>query len=764
MLKKVSLALVLFISVGYSAVNYPYPMRKNYGNETINATSSRASAELKGIFENFVKNFYEEGNCNGGAKDCARIKFDEPENTVSEGIGYGMIMMVYFSDKTKSYEEEFKKLWAYYKKYSVGGVMDWKIQGFTNNRPGTGSASDAEFDVALALVMAHYQFASGNTSDYLTAATALINDTWSKDMNSSDGSHRLGSNWDPYKNPSYISPAAFEIFKGVGNSTNWTNAISKNYAILTGNQNSSTGLPSGWANNNSPYGPVSCTNGCSSEGQTLYDQDAVRAPWRWAWANAWFGNLTAHSSAKTLLNKLGSWVNGKEPGDIKGPISLTGTMGTDASSGYIGSLMCALTGNSTYQSKLNSYWSTLSGNASESYYNQALQVLFGLLVTGNMPNLKACAGSGCGTDMGGGAYQGGKTSIDKFDRGDEEDNDDRGYARTWEPWIAYTDIDNGKPDPACTADPDNRGGSSTISNVKFTSKDENNNCEEVTSYTVVIKEGNEWAARIPSYELIKGGNKYSPYVALGLLAKNNGTDYNFSNCTGFSYEYKGQSHNFKAQSKEIPDCEGSDHFTKISTVATGWTEVEVSFSDLAQPTWATTKHTFDPAKVEGFIWELKGGDPPASNPPPCTAGGVSACTGSLAIRNFKCLGEMPLSATRGASKCNAGGGGNSSSSNRSSSSAHSSSSGGSSSSGDNSPILLPQIVHTNALIPMQNAVNLQVKDNATIQIFDLKGNAVRTLNFSPGNYIVQLSDLPHGLYIVKASNNSWRRIVKATVN
>jgi hypothetical protein len=64
---------------------------------------------------------------------------------------------------------------------------------------------------------------------------------------------------------------------------------------------------------------------------------------------------------------------------------------------------------------------------------------------------------------------------------------------------------------------------------------------------------------------------------------------------------------------------------------------------------------------------------------------------------------------------------------------------------------------------MQNAVNLQVTSNASIQIFDLKGNAVRSLKLTQGNYIIPLSDLPHGLYIVKAGNASWKQTVKVAV-
>jgi len=88
----------------------------------------------------------------------------------------------------------------------------------------------------------------------------------------------------------------------------------------------------------------------------------------------------------------------------------------------------------------------------------------------------------------------------------------------------------------------------------------------------------------------------------------------------------------------------------------------------------------------------------------------------------------------------------------------------SSSSSENSPILVSKLVFGNSLSIMQNAVNIQATDNVALQIFDLKGNTVRTFKFAQGNYIVQMADLPRGLYIVKASSLSWSKTAKLAIN
>ena len=68
--------------------------------------------------------------------------------TVSEGIGYGMILAVWFDDR-----ETFDGLWQYAKSHhNEKGLMHWKIG--PDNQPtadGRNSATDADEDMAFAI-------------------------------------------------------------------------------------------------------------------------------------------------------------------------------------------------------------------------------------------------------------------------------------------------------------------------------------------------------------------------------------------------------------------------------------------------------------------------------------------------------------------------------------------------------------------------------------------------------------------------------------
>jgi endo-1,4-beta-D-glucanase Y len=746
MTKKISLAIALSLSLATAAVNYPYPQvsagGSGYSNGTISVNTTGASDVLKTLFNTFRSDFYTEGNC-FGANDCARIKFDNANQTVSEGIAYGMLMMVYFSDNTTSYQTHFDKLWKYYQKWSNNrGLMSWKIDGFSNVSSETGAsntASDAEFDVAVALVMAHYQFGTGEGKNYLDTAKALIRKIRQYEI-SNNNLHKPGDTWDSERNPSYVSPAAFEIFREVESSADakskWQSVIAANYTLLSSNQSKSTaGLFSDWCDD---------SGNLSGSGRGTYSYDAARVPWRLAWANAWYGNLTTHANAKTMLAKVVTFLGSTSASNVRGPLQLNASnasAGSDNNSTFIGPFMNAFSysSSSTNQTNINSYWSTLNGLSGQSYYNSALRILTGLLATGNMPNLKKKANDNCCT--------GSETvlgpQIDNLANAGSLSIEDRNFARTWEPWYVFTDAGD--------------KGASTIQNSRFTNivwskKDEI--CEEINDYNVIMQDGSDWVAKIDRYSLSQGQNPWHPYASIGLDAVNNGTSYNLSNCTGgFKYSYKGEAHNFKVLLRTVTDY--NYHHKTQTSASSSWKEVTVLTEDLAQETWGPDDPVvdFDLSKIEGFAWEVKGNG--TNNGSPIT--GVSAMTGSLAIKDFFCLGgELSFPAYKPDPKCEANidDGGNSSSSGGANSS--SSSDGG-------SPIVLSQFVKSNALIPMQNAINLQVTNNAVLQIFDLKGNRVRKQNFTQGSYVVQMADLPKGVYIVKGSGGSWRQTITVPI-
>ena len=366
-----------------ATVNFPFPQNSDYnGKATLLSNKETAATQLKQGFEWWKSAFYNESG------DIAGVRSNEGSNEYfSEGVGYGMLLMVYFSDNTTSYQAQFDKLWNFYKKFkNKNGLMIWKIGNMSQSwDEGNGAALDGDIDAAAALIMAAYQFGDNK---YLAEAKTLIQAMKNYEFES-NGLHLPGDAWGDAgknrKNPGYFDPAYMPLFAAVDtdNSTFWSStAYDANMKLYEASSNEvSTGLIDDW------------TNASGKSEDDYYSYDASRAPWRNAKAVCWHGD----QRALALDKKMAAWVSTIPASSMAGAvIRSSGTLGGDHNSTFVTSLMTALISDPSYQSKLDEYWAEAVALGNENYFNQSLKLLNGLLVSGNMPDLTA------GTNNGGG--------------------------------------------------------------------------------------------------------------------------------------------------------------------------------------------------------------------------------------------------------------------------------------------------------------------------------------------------------------------------
>ncbi len=115
-----------------------------YGYLPDPSSQNASKADPKAWWTSWKGTYYQD--CGNGS---ARIASNGNE-TVSEGIGYGMLMAVDNGDQSV-----FENLWAYYKAHEdANGLMNWKINGCDSGYTGHYAAADADEDVAMALVQA----------------------------------------------------------------------------------------------------------------------------------------------------------------------------------------------------------------------------------------------------------------------------------------------------------------------------------------------------------------------------------------------------------------------------------------------------------------------------------------------------------------------------------------------------------------------------------------------------------------------------------
>ena len=202
-------------------------------------------------------------------------------DTVSEGISYGMLFAVYMNDKAT-----FDAIWKYEQKHlNTHGLMNWHISS-GGTTAGANSATDADEDMAFALVMADKQWGG-----YATTATTMLTTVAMYDFGT-DGTIK-GGDFYVAVNPSYIAPAFYRVFAAyvtdATQRTRWMTILDKSYEILGMVQNTTSGLVPDWS-----AGPA--TN-------TSYGYDATRTPFRIALDYCWSGD----ARAKTFSMRIGTF-------------------------------------------------------------------------------------------------------------------------------------------------------------------------------------------------------------------------------------------------------------------------------------------------------------------------------------------------------------------------------------------------------------------------------------------------------------------------
>ncbi len=350
---------------------FPFPQNRKPGMCLL-TTAANATAAVQAAYDSWRNTFV---TATGAGSGLRVRRPGNQDDTVSEGIGYGMIAAAYLADRAT-----FDGLWTYAKAHlDTHGLMTWHLNagGSVND---AGSASDGDVDIAWGLIMGSDQWSSPT---YLNDAKALINAMSSSSIGP-DGMLKPGDGWGgtPLTNPSYFSPAYFRVFAAVANDANWKGAIlDRNYEILasvTGNN----GLVPDWTNNQGVVGQgnLPAMGGGGVHDNDHYGYDATRTPWRIAMDYCFNGE----PRALAYLTKVGAFFNGVGAANIGDQYALGGmqTMG-NKNMAFIGP--AGVAGMASHQTLVDgafSYGATNNGGDG-AYFPQSLRVLSMLMMSGN---------------------------------------------------------------------------------------------------------------------------------------------------------------------------------------------------------------------------------------------------------------------------------------------------------------------------------------------------------------------------------------------
>ena len=158
------------------------------------------------------------------------VSLDEEGVTTSEGQGYAMLRSVWSGDR-----HTFDSVWNWTQEnlqIREDKLFAWKWKGKVLS---PNSATDADTDIALALILASRRFSAPS---YEKDALAILDSIWNQEVLEVDSQYyATAGNWAvreefPAIHVAYLAPYAYEVFAGVDPRHPWKRLIDSSYRIL----------------------------------------------------------------------------------------------------------------------------------------------------------------------------------------------------------------------------------------------------------------------------------------------------------------------------------------------------------------------------------------------------------------------------------------------------------------------------------------------------------------------------------------------------
>jgi endo-1,4-beta-D-glucanase Y len=384
-----------------------YPTNADYG-------------DVQKVYDQWKQHLITSDGVGSNCSSCRRVKRPkdnglQTDSTVSEGIAYGMIIAVYMNDQPlfdDLWRYEQAHTWTYTASYPATGssptsLMNWYIAAdgtvaTTGNggMSGTGAATDADEDMAWALIMADKQWGGkGSLSDtYANNAKKLLGDIWKYEIYNNK-TPKNGGSWgsDDCLNISYFAPSEYRAFASYSGENRWVSDVVPNiYTIIAASLNSSNG------NQNNGLVPAfststgandKCgTNGASNQ-KHWYQYDSCRTPFRIGVDAC----LNDSAEAKAYVAKTSSFFAPKGVAGIVDGYELDGKDKAEVPLKDYGGLSAAFIGpagvgamvpqsGKDYQAFLDDVYSHLRQNnmwTGGQYYEESWALMSLLMMTGN---------------------------------------------------------------------------------------------------------------------------------------------------------------------------------------------------------------------------------------------------------------------------------------------------------------------------------------------------------------------------------------------
>ena len=320
---------------------------------------------------------------------------------VSEGQGYGMIITAFMGGHDPDAKKYFDGLYRFYRSHPSihnSRLMAWRqVQGEVTAPDSRDSASDADMDIAYALLIADRQWGSAGEINYSVEGKALIEAIYADDVNPRAASMKLGdeisSDDSAYMDTrsSDLIPDHFRAFQRATGRAEWGVILDKSYSIIDALQNGfspATGLLPDFIRRVDKSPTPARPNYLESKHDGDYYYNACRVPFRVGLDYL----LTGEPRSKAALEKITRWVrieSGENPARIAEGYTLSGKrLHKDEANGqtcYVAPLAVAAMADGGSQTWLDACTELVikPGPDDNDYFDGTIKLLCLLVISGN---------------------------------------------------------------------------------------------------------------------------------------------------------------------------------------------------------------------------------------------------------------------------------------------------------------------------------------------------------------------------------------------
>lgn len=308
-------------------IRHPFPqagLTRTHGLRPTVFTQAQMNAHAQQAFEQWVEHWITESDCPPGAvrphmgPGPGLLYYTEPYGTISEFVGWGMLLTVMMDNDQNRTKGLFDSLDAYRKAY----LNEWGFMMSTVNhhKPMTAwnrdAATEADENMAMGLVLAHYQWGSDGAVNYLAEAKQLINDISQHLVERPSYALKAAVTWggSDTVDPAYYDSIYYPLWFNLTGDATWTK-LDENYRTLTAYfiKKYGTGLVPEWcrADGTESRGGGNGLNGDSY----FYGWDAHQVSTKWAIHYAWYGRARTSVFADAA-DTFAAWIKREAKGDL----------------------------------------------------------------------------------------------------------------------------------------------------------------------------------------------------------------------------------------------------------------------------------------------------------------------------------------------------------------------------------------------------------------------------------------------------------------